>query len=406
MKNNQHQSALEQMKRKKISVDQKLRKRKLPLKKNKNIIPFYGHKKQQKKWPPLQEKQTPKTSGSKAAPATLTVSGLIIAMLIIPAIIVAPFGNAEQQGAVPTTEESDPSAAVETHADANAPSISVEVMRTASETVENVPLESYVVGVVASEMPANFEPEALKAQALAARTFTANKLIHESTSENYDVTDTVSDQVFKNEAELKQQWGADYTENINKIKEAVQATSGEIITYEGTPINAAFFSTSNGHTENSEDYWENELPYLRSVESPWDEEASPVFLDQQTFTFTQVEDALNIDLPENSSISMETTTTDSGRVGQLELEGNTFSGKEIRTIFGLSSSDFVIEQNNNHLTFTTEGNGHGVGMSQYGANGMAKEGTGYQDIIHHYYTDVDITNISEIEAQPVSNSDS
>ena len=133
-----------------------------------------------------------------------------------------------------------------------------------------------MTGVVASEMNASFEIEALKAQALAARTFVVQRMLSGGKKNNADVTDTVKDQVYKSKDELKKQWGNNYENNLKKIEEAVSKTAGQVLTYDGKPISASFFSTSNGRTENAADYWGNDYPYLKSVDSPWDQ-ASKVY---------------------------------------------------------------------------------------------------------------------------------
>ncbi|WP_242985896.1 stage II sporulation protein D [Oceanobacillus zhaokaii] len=322
------------------------------------------------------------------APTIIILASLMMIILVIPTLVVVPFGNENKQEASSIDMEKKEEIEIE-----QSP-LSIEVMRHATETVEDLPLETYVAGVVAAEMPIEFELEALKAQALAARTFTVNHLLHGNRGSEYDLTDTVTHQVYKNELDLQKQWGSNFTANMNKIKEAVNATKGEIITYQDAPITAQFFSTSNGFTENSEDYWENELPYLRSVESPWDKE-SPKYLDQGTFSIDEVEAALQIELPRSVALNLEITRTESGRVKELAIEGHTFSGREIRDKLKLRSNDFKIDQNNNHLVFTTKGNGHGVGMSQYGANGMAMEGKTYQEIIKHYYQGVEINTVTD-----------
>jgi stage II sporulation protein D len=243
-------------------------------------------------------------------------------------------------------------------------------------------------------MPAEFEAEALKAQALTAITYIVNHLLHQDNPGDSEVTDTVQHQVYKSEQDLQKQWGKEFEPKMKKVKEAVAATSGQILTYKNAPITPAFFSTSNGYTENSEDYWDNELPYLRSVKSKWDED-SPKFADQATFPISQVEAALNVSLPHTGQIPVEVSRTDSNRVSKLEIGGQTFSGREIREKLELQSSDFSIKQKNNHLIFTTKGFGHGIGMSQYGANGMAKEGKNYEDIVKYYYKDVEVSTINE-----------
>ncbi|WP_156290893.1 stage II sporulation protein D [Oceanobacillus salinisoli] len=358
---------------------------------------YQANKNKFKKVIPLTTKNRPNLNKAKRTwklPTAFAILVLIMVILVVPAIIVIPFGNSEQELA---TEANAIQATVEL---ASSP-FAVEVMRTSTETVEDVPLEDYVAGVVASEMPAEFELEALKAQALAARTYTVNHLLHGEEASGYDVTDTVQHQVYKSEEELIKQWGSEYTEKMNKIKEAVNATKGQILTYNDAPITAAFFSTSNGYTENSEDYWENELPYLRSVESPWDKD-SPKYLSQETYTIEQVEAALEIDLPDDQPAYIEESRTESGRVKEIGIEGHTFSGRDVRERLDLKSSDFTIKQNNGHFVITTEGYGHGIGMSQYGAHYMAQQGKNYEDIINHYYQGVEISTVNDTAPTLVS----
>ncbi|RLL42955.1 stage II sporulation protein D [Oceanobacillus piezotolerans] len=322
-------------------------------------------------------------------PTVVSLSSLITIILVIPTLIVFPF---YEQGEEVASHAKEVAAPVETETASS--SFAVEVMRHATETVENIPLEDYVAGVVASEMPATFELEALKAQALAARTYTVNYLLHGESAEGYDLTDTVQHQVYKSEEDLRREWGSEFSEKMSKIKEAVNATTGEILTYNDAPITASYFSTSNGYTENSEDYWESELPYLRSVESPWDVN-SPKFLHQETFTIDQIETALEIDLPSETPLYIEEARTEGGRIKEIGIEGHTFTGKDFRNKLNLKSSDFTITQNNGHFVVTTEGFGHGVGMSQYGAHYMAEEGKTYKDIIAHYYQGVDISTVDD-----------
>ncbi|MBU5594343.1 stage II sporulation protein D [Amphibacillus sp. MSJ-3] len=275
--------------------------------------------------------------------------------------------------------------------------VMVNVERSATSEVESIPLEQYVASVVASEMPADFELEALKAQALAARTYIVQYLLATgSVDPEQTITDTVQHQVYRNDVELKELWGSDYHWKMEKITEAVRTTAGQILTYDQSPITPVFFSTSNGKTENAEDYWENALPYLVSVDSPWDLE-SPKYLDQKSIPTAELEQELGINLTEPIN-EPPMTYTDSHRVQTVELGGHTFTGREVRETFDLQSTDFEIEQKNDHIIFTTRGFGHGVGMSQYGANGMAQEGKSYQDIVTHYYRGVEISTIDEINS--------
>ncbi|WP_088104375.1 stage II sporulation protein D [Halalkalibacter urbisdiaboli] len=271
--------------------------------------------------------------------------------------------------------------------------ISIAVYRSQSEQVETVPLEQYVMGVVASEMPVNFELEALKAQALTARTFIIQQMLNPSTDiklpDEAIVTDTVTHQVYQNDTELKNKWGQDFDKNMEKIALAVLSTKGEVLTYENEPITAAFFSTSNGYTENSEDYWQNSIPYLRSVESPWDQ-SSPRSSAEKVISITEFEEKLGIEMPEDGSVGTVVARTDGGRVAKVKIGGKEFTGRDIRDRLELDSSDFHWQRHNNQIVIRTRGWGHGVGMSQYGADGMAKEGRTYKDILNHYYQGVSI----------------
>lgn len=331
-------------------------------------------------------------------PTLLCLLGLMMTILIIPTLIVAPFLKDDQQ----TIDIIERDQEMKQKQSPSSSELSVAVMRMNADEIEDVPLEQYVAGVVASEMPVDtFEIEALKAQGIAARTYIVNHILLQSDDGESNVTDTTSDQVYKSEEELRELWGNDFNDHMKKLTEAISATEGEILTYERTPIFPAFFSTSNGYTENSEDYWENELPHLRSVPSPWDEE-SPEFLDQKVFTRKEVESALNIKLPSKDQIAIELERTKSQRVSKLTIESQQFTGREIREKLELKSSDFTIEQNNEHLIFTTKGYGHGIGMSQYGANGMAKEGKTYQEIVEYYYQNVEISTMTEAAPTLVS----
>ncbi|UFT98916.1 stage II sporulation protein D [Radiobacillus kanasensis] len=323
-------------------------------------------------------------------PSIILMTSLVSIILIIPTLIVVPFiqSGGEKQS-VTTTK-----AAEQVSLNPSDSAFAVEVYRTDAKKVEEVPLESYVVRVVASEMPADFELEALKAQALAARTYVINFLEHNNKKipEGADVTDTVQHQVYKNDEELRATWGSDYNWKMEKITKAVAQTKGEIITYEKQPITPAFFSTSNGYTENSEDYWSDKLPYLRSVESPWDLD-SPKYMDQKILTVAEVEKALGITLDPNAKAVAKISHTEGKRVAEVVIGGKTFTGRDIRQKLELRSSDFDIEQKNNHLIFTTKGYGHGIGMSQYGANGMAKEGKSYKDIVTYYYQGAKVSTV-------------
>lgn len=315
---------------------------------------------------------------------------VFIIIIMVPSLLVAPFmeSTSSTLDTQLTKEVEQPVALLESP-------ISIAVYRTEPKVVEEIPLEEYVIGVVASEMPAEFELEALKAQALAARTYIVKQLLNEKkvgTPDGADVTDTQMHQVYKNKQELKAQWGADYEWKLQKITEAVAATQGKILTYDNTPIDASFFSTSNGFTENSEAYWTEELPYLKSVESPWDTN-SPKFSDRKVFTLAEFEQKLGVSVGDNNSVGTVVEKTPGQRVGVVNINGKTFTGREIREALGLNSTDFTWERKGDQIIITTKGNGHGVGMSQYGANFMAEEGKNYEDIVLHYYSGVQVAAV-------------
>ena len=238
-------------------------------------------------------------------------------------------------------------------------------------------LEEYLIGVVGSEMPASFANEALKAQAVAARTFVAKR--------NFEVDDTTSSQVFQDESQLEH-----YNENQNRVKNAVMETKGEVLTYQGELITAAFFSSCNGYTNNSEDYWSSKSPYLRSVESKWDKEVEGN-VQQTTFTLSDFSAALGFQQAVTSISSPKRYLN--GYVESILIDGISFSGREVREALSLRSSDFEITTDQQSVIIKTTGFGHGIGMSQYGAKAMAEAGADYQKILKHYYSGTEITKL-------------
>lgn len=248
---------------------------------------------------------------------------------------------------------------------------------------EKVELEKYVSLVVASEMPASFEIEALKAQAVAARTFV--------TSRNFIVDDSVNTQAYHNEIELKKLWGSEYENKIKKIIKATEQSKGLIMTYDSKPIKALFFSHSGGKTNNSEDYYVAKLDYLKSVDSPWDLQLVKNKNESINFNKDELADQFNLDQVDNITIIKR---YDSGYVQDIMIGDKKFTGKEVREKLKLKSSNFTVSQTFNKFTFTTIGYGHGVGMSQYGAQGMALEGSDFQQILKHYYQNIKIESIN------------
>ncbi len=264
----------------------------------------------------------------------------------------------------------------------------IRVYRSESKKVEKIPFEEYIVGVIAGEMPLYFKEEALKAQAVASRSY-ALKRMEYNKNKNYDVVDNTNNQVYLDNDYLKKAWGNNYIANINKIRKVVNDTSCEYLDYNNSVVDAFFFSTSTGKTENSIDVFNISLPYLKSVSSEWDQNVSPVFYDFYTFTLESFYKKLNIKYNEKLNIEIIDSTS-AGRIKTLKINNVNFTGSKISSLFGLRSTSFNIKQDKNNVNITTTGFGHGVGMSQYGAQGMAIEGYKYNEILKHYYSGVKI----------------
>lgn len=266
----------------------------------------------------------------------------------------------------------------------------VRVYREDLNIVDNIPLEEYVAGVLAGEMPVDFEIEALKAQAVAARSYVM-KQIERNIKKEYDVVDTVTNQVYLDKEYLMTVWKSSYTDNMNKIKTAVLSTKGEYLSYDGKVAEALFFSTSPGVTENSEDIFTSKVAYLRSVESKWDE-ISPVYETSKTYTLNEFYNLLGLTYNNNLQIEiLEKTQT--GRIKKIKINNKEFTSNTICSKLSLRSTYFEITQSGNIVIINNKGYGHGVGMSQYGAQGMAQYGYDYKSILEYYYTNIEIKKI-------------
>lgn len=265
----------------------------------------------------------------------------------------------------------------------------VRVLRSRNNKVEVIPLEKYVMGVVAGEMPISFYEEALKAQAVAARSYIMYKIVNNK-NKKYDVIDTVLNQVYLDDTELKKKWGDKYKEYKEKIEKVVQDTAFQYITYDGKIADALFFSTSSGYTENSQDVFSSKVHYLQSVKSDWDK-ISPVFNEQYEFSYNDFCKILHISYTSKINIK-EIDKTSAGKIKKISINNNVFTGEQIVKLFGLRTSNFTITLSDK-VIITTKGYGHGVGMSQYGAEGMARAGYKYDEILKYYYTDVKIEKI-------------
>lgn len=261
----------------------------------------------------------------------------------------------------------------------------IKLRRFNGEIIE-MDLEEYLVGVVAAEMPASFNIEALKAQSVVARTYTLKLL-----ESNREITDDVKTQVYKSNNELQNMWGSNYNNYYQKVKNAVEQTKGLVIKYNGSLIDAVYHSTSNGYTEDAINVWGNSIPYLKTVTSPWDT-SSTSYLRNIYIGFDVISNALKINFDSSSTIDV-ISRDESNRILKVRFNDKEYSGVEIRNLIGLRSTDFDAVILENGVNFTTRGYGHGVGMSQYGANGMAKSGYSFEQILNHYYLGIKIVKV-------------
>ncbi len=264
------------------------------------------------------------------------------------------------------------------------------------DEIKTINTEEYLIGVVSAEMPAEFDIEALKAQAVAARSYTYYRK-NNPTDKHPGApvcTDYTHCKAYKTVKELKSRWGDNYSVYSDKIYEAVNSTEGEVLTYNGEVAMAVFHSQAGGgRTENSKDVWGGDIPYLTSVESHGEEQA-PNFYSTVKVSFEEFKNKISETFPESEIFSAsdigEPLLNDGGSVKSIKIGNVHLKGSELRNIFSLRSSCFKINCEDNNIVFEVTGYGHGVGMSQYGANALAKEGYNYIEILQHYYTGTDL----------------
>ncbi len=278
----------------------------------------------------------------------------------------------------------------------------VRVYLHGEDRIVKIQLEDYLVGVVAAEMPAEFPLEALKAQAVAARTYAVKRLgasgVENPLHQGADLCDDHRHgQAWLSRADLKERWGTlQYYRYYYKVKQAVDETRGQVLTYQGQLIDPAYHASCGGRTENSEDVWKFEAPYLRSVPCPYDTDPEPV--QTVSYSLEQVDQALGTTLAaipaagkQNLPEIKATEKTATGRPKGLLIGGRSFSAVAVRDLLGLRSTNFTWKVEGGEVAFTTTGHGHGVGLCQYGAKGMALHGYNYRTILGHYYSGVEIT---------------
>ena len=260
----------------------------------------------------------------------------------------------------------------------------------ANGNIIDMPEDEYLVSVVLCEMPAEFEIEALKAQAVVARTYALRRqqlgskhspaavCCEPSCCQGF----TAVEQYLKSGGKQK---------DIEKIESAVTATKDMVITFAGELIEATYFSCSGGYTEDAKAVWGADIPYLRAIESPGEESASR-YVDTVSFSKEEFVSKLGCSMPDDQSKWVESVTyTSGGGVASVRLCGKIFTGTTVRQLLGLRSTAFTIAVVGDRVTITTKGFGHRVGMSQYGADAMAANDSTYEDILRHYYQGVEIT---------------
>lgn len=268
------------------------------------------------------------------------------------------------------------------------------------DTVEEMSMAEYLEGVLRAEMPASFEQEALCAQAVAARTYTRYKLA--SGGNHAPEADICGDptccQAFLDKDRAAANWGGQAERYEAKIENAVSATDGQVMLYNGAPILAVFHSSSAGQTKSSGEVWTQDLPYLQSVSSPEKEDEIPNYYSRVELTPEEFREKLLAVHPEADLSGdaggwiRDLTVTEGINVDRVRIGGVSLRGGEVRSIFGLRSASFDIQMEDGNIVFFVTGYGHGVGMSQYGANEMAREGRTWREILSHYYTGVTIAS--------------
>ena len=264
----------------------------------------------------------------------------------------------------------------------------VRLKLTASDTVTEISLEDYIFGVVAAEMPALYEEEALKAQAVAAYTFYVIQK-EKNKEQAFDISDDYTvHQSFINADLAREKWGDGADTYENKIRSCVKAVLGQTVLYEGSPATTLYHAISYGVTENAAEVWGGNYPYLVSVDSSWDK-LEKNYLYEKTFKAEELKSLLS-SLAEVKDLEKNCITdiarTDAGGVKNLKVSGTEISGGDLRQALSLRSSNFEVNFSNGVYTFTTKGYGHSIGMSQYGAHYMAMQGKIYKEILLHYYT--------------------
>ncbi len=271
----------------------------------------------------------------------------------------------------------------------------ITVLRASSGKTEQVDMTEYLIGAVANEMPASFHIEALKAQAVACHTYALwiIKNADNPGSELGDISDNSGKhQGYLNKSEMKEKWGESYEKYYSRISDAVNEVKDQYLEYDGEPILAVFHALSSGTTSNCEDVWGDKIPYLNSVPAPGDKLSAQID-SEKIFTAKQLKEKFGIKEDEKELIS-SFKAADSGYVNEIIIGGKSYTGREIRRLLDLKSPNFTYEQSKDNYIFSVKGKGHGVGMSQYSADFMARQGSSYKEILNHFYNGAEIKKVS------------
>ena len=332
-------------------------------------------------------------------------SSFLLVFFIIPAFFSGTPKKEEQQPVALTDASKKNEETVEANQYEYEKYKTIKLLHPETSQIEELNIDEYLYGVVSSEMPASFDIEALKAQAVVARTYTIYQAIHNNGKhEKADICDDFNCcQAWISKDERLAKWDpAEAESNWNKIVQAVDSTKGKIVTYEGQPINAFFHANSGGVTESSLNIWGGiDYPYLKSVETAG-EEGYTQYSSQVTLTHQELIDKIRtkyedceIDFTQADCIKILEYTT-SGRIKTIKFGNKEIAGTEARMLLGLKSTNFTFSIDGQNITFTVTGYGHGVGMSQTGADALAKSGSKYEAIIKHFYTNVEITEVNSL----------
>ena len=309
-------------------------------------------------------------------------AGIFLSVVFIPLLSgTSPEGAADKKEAPPETARNT--------------SNEISVYMADSGKTETMTLRDYIIGATGAEMPAAFEHDALCAQALCSLTlavYYSGRPDNSAPGSAAISTDPAVHQAYMSVKEMKKKWGGDFEKYYEKLCAATDEILTYVITYDGEPIVAAFHAVSPGKTESAENVWKNAVPYLVSVDSAGDS-FSPKFTSSLTVSADEFSEKLGLSrMDEDTDIPGETVYSDAGTLLSVKLGGKTFTGQQIREAFGLQSNAIKISSKDGEITFSVKGYGHGVGLSQYGADYYARQGMNWREIIAHYYPGTEITD--------------